>query len=159
MVVGSPVEIVKVFADDFQGEIKSGLDVLVAEVETLDQGFCGLALLSQTGLLLIEEFAADAVFVVHVQELSFLLFDYREYASAAINLLASGGQALAEILGDGSPDLFTLGVAEHDRGVVTLDDCFDQVDGQVALWALAALVLDADEVFIGAAVAFVAGVS
>ena len=41
---------------------------------------------------------------------------------------------------------------------MVLDGGLDEVDGLAALWAFAALVARADEVFVDAAVAFVAGV-
>jgi hypothetical protein len=52
-------------------------------------------LVPQAGLLVVEEFAGDAVFVVHVEELSFLLFDFLQDASAAVDLLLGGGDPVA----------------------------------------------------------------
>jgi hypothetical protein len=76
---------VQVFADDLQGEVEGVLDVLVVEAETLDQGFGGVALRFEPLLLVVEELAGDAVFVVHVQQLSFLLFDCCKHTLAALN--------------------------------------------------------------------------
>ncbi|HEV3322121.1 MAG TPA: hypothetical protein VG147_08035 [Solirubrobacteraceae bacterium] len=58
---------------------------------------------------------------MHVQELSFLLFDCLQDASAAVDLLLGGGGSLAEVDGDGLSDFLAFGVAERDAGVVVLD--------------------------------------
>ena len=56
------------------------------------------------------------------------------------------------------PDFLAFGLAERDAGVVVFDGCLNEVDGLVALGAFAALVARADEVFVVAPVAFMAGV-
>jgi hypothetical protein len=117
-----------------------------------------LAALAYAGLLIVEELAADALLVVHVQELSLLLLDFFKDGLAALDLLLGGGDALIEVFGDRPVDLLAFVVAERDRGVVLFDGCFYEVDGLVALWAFAALVARADEVLVDAAVAFVSGV-
>ena len=99
-VVGALVEVVEVFAEDFQGEVEGGGDVLVAEVQAGDQGFGVLAAFTQAGLLVVEELAGDAVFVVHVQELAFLVFDFVKDAVAAVDLLLGDLGALVEVVGD-----------------------------------------------------------
>ncbi|HYM54953.1 MAG TPA: hypothetical protein VES97_06300 [Solirubrobacteraceae bacterium] len=48
----------------------------MAGAEAGDEGFGVLAAFADAGLLFVEEFAADALFVVHVQELALLLFDF-----------------------------------------------------------------------------------
>ncbi|HEV3322353.1 MAG TPA: hypothetical protein VG147_09215 [Solirubrobacteraceae bacterium] len=109
-------------------------------------------------MLVVEELAADAVFVVHVQELAFLVFDFVEDASAAVDLLLGDLGALVEVVGDRLPDFLAFGVGDGDTAVVLLDGALHDVDGLVALGALVALVVGADEVLVGSAVAFVLGV-
>ncbi|HXA55131.1 MAG TPA: hypothetical protein VNV37_09700 [Solirubrobacteraceae bacterium] len=68
------------------------------------------------------------------------------------------GNAVAQVFRDRLADMLAFVVAEANGGVVLLDGRFDQVDGLVALLALPALVLGADEVLVDATVAVVAGV-
>jgi hypothetical protein len=95
---------------------------------------------------------------VHVQELSFLFFDFIEDAVAAVDLLLGYLGALVEVVGDRLADFLAFGVGDGDASVVVLDGGFDEVDGLVALGAFPVLVVGADEVLVDAAVAFVLGV-
>ncbi|HEY7953364.1 MAG TPA: hypothetical protein VID70_10265 [Solirubrobacteraceae bacterium] len=95
---------------------------------------------------------------MHVQELAFLLFDFVQDASAAVDLLLGGRHALAQVAGERLADLVAFGVGDGDAAVVLLDGLLDEINGLIALGALSVLVALADEVFVGAAVAVVAGV-
>ena len=90
-----------------------------------------------------------------MQQLALALGDLRKDALAAVDLLLREGDAVTQVLGDRVADSLSFGAAEPNGGVVLLDGGLDEVDGLVALRALTALVLGTDEVFIGAAVAFV----
>ncbi|HSZ06864.1 MAG TPA: hypothetical protein VK778_16875 [Solirubrobacteraceae bacterium] len=87
-----------------------------------------------------------------------MLFDFLEDAPAAINLLLGCRDALAEADRDGLANVLAFGLAERHSRVVVLDRGLYEVDGLVALRALAALVARTNEVLVVAAVAFVAGV-
>jgi hypothetical protein len=95
---------------------------------------------------------------VHVQELSLLLLDFFKHGLAALDLLLGGCDLLAEILDDRVADLLAFSLAERHASVVLLDLGFYEVDGLVALRALPALALGANEVLVDTAVAIVAGV-
>ncbi|HWY18784.1 MAG TPA: hypothetical protein VNY27_08765 [Solirubrobacteraceae bacterium] len=69
-----------------------------------------------------------------------------------------GRGTLPEVTGYRLADCLPFGVGEGDTAVVVLDRDFYEVDGLVALGALAALVVGADEVLVDAAVAGVLGV-
>ncbi|HXA54882.1 MAG TPA: hypothetical protein VNV37_08415 [Solirubrobacteraceae bacterium] len=95
---------------------------------------------------------------MHVQELALLLPDFFEDAVAAVDLLLGGGGSLAEVDGERLADFLAFGLGDRDTAVVVFDGGFDDVDGLVALGALAVLVAGTDEVLVHAAVAVVLGV-
>ncbi|MGA2165436.1 MAG: hypothetical protein ABSH36_13330 [Solirubrobacteraceae bacterium] len=130
----------------------------MADAQAGDQRLGVLAALTDAGLLVVEQVAADAILVVHVQELALLLFDFLKNGLAALDLQLGGGDLLVEVFGDRLADLLAFLGAELDGRVVRVDLGFYDIDGVVALRALPALVLGTDEVLVDTAVAIVAGV-
>ncbi|HUN78557.1 MAG TPA: hypothetical protein VMU32_06535 [Solirubrobacteraceae bacterium] len=157
-VVGTLAEDVEVFADDLQGKGEGRYGVVVVEVQAAHQRLGLLTFAAQAGLLIVEEPAADALFVVHVQQLSLALLDLLQNTLTAIDLLLGEGNAVAQVFRDRLADSLASVVAEANGGVMLLDGRFAQVDGLVALLAPSALVLRADKVLVDAAIAVVAGV-
>ena len=71
-----------------------------------------LAALADAGLLVVEELAADALLVVHVQELSLLLLDFFKDGLAALDLLLGGRYPSAKVVRDLLADFLAFGRAK-----------------------------------------------
>jgi hypothetical protein len=132
-VIATAVKVVEVVAEDLQRQLKGRGDVVVVDAQTGDDCFSVLAALLDAGLLFVEELTADALVVVHVQELSLLLLEPLQNTLGVVDLPFGDRDPLTEIVRDRCADFLAFGLAKRDGGVVVLDGCLYAVDRLVAL--------------------------
>src|SRR5665648_514175 len=85
-VISPGVDVMKVSAQNVEGQLEGGSDVLVVEAEPGDQRLGALAFPSQPALLFVEQLIADSSSLMRVEELALLLLDLGKDGSAASDL-------------------------------------------------------------------------
>lgn len=140
-----------------QGPFEVPRDLGELDVQPGCDGFGLLALAGDAGALFFEQLARDAVGVVSVEQLALLDFQFGQDAIAAAQLTFARGGHPGKLAADGLPDAALSLLAQDDFGVVALDQRLDVIGTLVALPASAELLLSADEVLVGAAIAGVGG--